>query len=218
MYNYRLTLKDNFVASLNNFEKMVITIAERKAEVNALLKKYYTEKEQLMVEATAEGITEEELTEKVEKIASLEEVIKTTGDAWTEELKGYNLKLFGGKDADGNKVGGYCDWISNNIYKAYVKYIDEGNIAGLYSVIADMLATNSVEGLVRDRAVQEFTSELIMLLGAKFVTDKKILKNKEEDKHSYICAMNKRAFKKLVFGAIITIIDKTTIKVENKDA
>lgn len=205
MYNYRLTLKDNFVSDLVKFEKMVQIMAERRAEVREIRKN---------IEAKLEVAIAEE---KIDEVQALTNEVNEIALAWAEEQKAYNLKLYGGKNDKGEKVGGYCDWVSKDIYKSYVDYIENGNLAKLYATISDLLTKNSVEGSVRDRAVKEFTAELIMLLGAKFVSDNKVLKNKENGTHIYISAMNKRMFKKLVFGAIITIIDRTTIKVENDD-
>jgi hypothetical protein len=118
--------------------------------------------------------------------------------------------LYGGKNKDGVKVGGFCDKISDDFYKAYTKYITDCDSVAMYVATRDFLVENSVKGTtIRDRAVCEFTSELLMIIGGKFNSNSKLAKGE-----NFVVAMNKRAFKKIVFGAILDIIAKTTIKVE----
>ena len=198
MFNYRLTISEELANKLNNFDAIVRQQATRSLEVT-------TEKKRLEEIRDNTENSEETIKEAIEDIKKLEE-------AWKVERKGYDLQLFGGKDEDGNKVGGYCDSISKDFYKAYTTYITECNAVTLKDTVRKFLEDNTLEDAVRDRAVAEFTSELLIMLGGKFNSNKKLAEGE-----NFISTMNKKTFKKYLFGSILDIIKKTTLKVENSN-
>ena len=194
MFNYRITLSNEMVSKINGFTVTIRECASRSCEVT-------TEKKRLEAIRDNTDNTKEVQDEAIKNLEKLEE-------EWKKERKAYDLKLYGGKDKDGKKVGGYCDNISKDFYKAYVAYITECDNKAMYNAVADFLVANCKKGDVRDRAIQEFTTEILIILGGKFNSNSKLAKGE-----AFITTLNKRTFKKVLFGAIIDIIAKTTIKV-----
>ena len=196
MFNYRLTMKSEVMEKLNNFESVIRTMASRSCEVT-------TEKKRLTEIRDNVENSEEEIKNAISELAKLEK-------DWKAESKAYNLKLYGGKDDKGNKIGGYCDNISKDFYKSYCTYILECKDSQFKKAVKDFLVENSVNDDVRERAVEEFTKALLIILGGRFNSNRKIA-----DGEKFIATMNKRSFKKVLFGAILDIIAKSTIKVED---
>lgn len=198
MYNYRMTINAQTMTNLEGFNTTVRTMAIRSVEVN-------TEKKRLEEIRDNADNTEDAIREAIADLAKLTE-------AWKIEQKGYNLKLFGGKDGD-KKVGGYCDSISKEYYKAYCDYITNGKKTAMETATKNFLISACVEGTtVKDRAISEFTKELLIILGGKFNGNSKLAKGE-----NFISTMNARTFKKMIFGAICDVIAKSTIKTEKKD-
>lgn len=198
MYNYRLTISNETMEKLNNFNATMRLLATRSCEVN-------TEKKRLEEIRDNTDNTEEEIREAITDLKKLEE-------AWKVERKEYDRKLYGGKDKDGKKVGGYCDSISKEYYKAYCAYITDAKKNAMMTATKNFLVGACVEGTdVKDRAITEFTNELLIVLGGKINGNSKLAKGE-----SFITTVNERTFKKMVFGAICDVIAKTTIKTEEK--
>jgi hypothetical protein len=194
-----MTINKETMDNLTKFDAIVRQQAARSVEVT---------KERKRLEAIRDN-TENSKEEQDGAIKDLEKL----EEAWKKERKGYDLQLFGGKDANGDKVGGFCDYISKDYYKAYCEYITKRNEAGMKEATQKFFIGACVEGTtVKDRSVKEFTKALLILLGGKFNSNSKLAKGEQ-----FITTLNQRTFKKVVFGAILDIIDNSTIKTEKKD-
>lgn len=198
MFNYRMTFKNDFEGNLMKFNNTIRTLAMRSCEVNTSKK---------ALEEALKASIEEKNADKTEETQKRIDVLVSD---WKEEQKSYNLRLFGGKDNKGNKVGGFCDSISNDLYKAYCEYINNKNYQTMYKAVQKMLCENTVEGSPRDASINRMTSELLIVLGGKFNGNSKLAKGE-----NFVSTMNKRTFKKVLFGAIIDIKNNNfTIKSE----
>ena len=203
MYNFRLTLKEELVVNLDNFNNLVVELAKKSVEFSAERKELQN-KIDTLIEAKADA----------EKIAEVKADLDTKTDAFNEYKKGINTKLYGGKNAKGDKVGGYCDGISKNIYEGYCAKVTarDGGEAFRKAIREFLVANVTEEVKVKDRTVAEFAKQLDVLIGARWNSNKNIA-----DNCAKLAPMNYRNFKKMVFGALSDIISKNvTIKVAKK--
>lgn len=188
MFNYRLTFKKQFEMNLRDFDRTIKAMAEESCKVNTV-KKELEDSIKLAIEE-----------KNADKTAELQKALDILMDDWKTKQKAYNLRLFGGKNSDGKKVGGFCDALSNDLYKAYTEYITTKNYQVMYKAVQVMLIENTKEGNPRDASVNRMTSELLIVLGGRFNSNRKITEGAD-----FVVAMNKRSFKKVVFGAILDI-------------
>lgn len=206
MYNFRLTLKEETVNNLEHFNTLVVELAKKSVEFSAERKEYQTKIDTLIdTKADADDIAE----------------VKAELDKKTEDFNNYkksiNLQLFGGKNAKGVKVGGYCDGVSKNIYEGYCAKITKRDGGDAFRRAVREFIVNAVadEGVtIKDRQVVEFAKQLDVLIGARWNSNRNIA-----DNCSKLAPINYRAFKKMVFGALYDIItSNVTIKVAKKNA
>lgn len=206
MYNFRLTLKEETVNNLEHFNELIVELAKKSMEFSAIRKELQSKIDTMIdTKANAEDIAK----------------VKADLDKKTEEHNAYkksiNIKLYGGKNAKGDKVGGYCDAISRNIYKGYCAKITERDGGDAFrkairEFIVGAVADENVT--IKDRQVTEFAKQLDVLIGARWNSNKNIA-----DNCAKLAPVNYRAFKKMVFGALYDIITKNvTIKVAKKNA
>ena len=193
MFNYRITFKADVYANIVKIDTTFKTLAERSVTVGAELK--------ALEEAVQTAIKADDL----DAVKSAQTALDKKADAWKAERKGYNNILFGNKKEN---MGGLCDGITKTFYESYVDFVEKGNLVGLKDTVRNYLIDSIEESDVKDRAVNEFTTALICQIGGKFASNKKIVEGSK-----YIVAMNKNAFKKYFFGALLDIIVTTTIKV-----
>lgn len=204
MYNFRLTLKEETVNNLEHFNTLVVELAKKSVDFAAERKELQGKIDTLIEEkADAEAIAE----------------AKTNLDKRTEEFneykKGINTQLYGGKNAKGEKVGGYCDAISKNIYAGYCAKVTErdGGAAFREAIREFIVGAIADEKTVKDRQVVEFAKQLDVLIGARWNSNKNIA-----DNCAKLAPVNYRNFKKMVFGALYDIITKNvTIKVKKAE-
>lgn len=205
MYNFRLTLKEELVNNLDQFNALVVELAKKSVE-------FATERKELQAKIDTLIDTKAD----AEKLAEAKADLDAKTEAFNEYKKAINTKLYGGKNAKGNKVGGYCDAISKNIYEGYcAKVTARDGGEAFRKAIREFLVANVTENVkVKDRSVAEFAKQLDVLIGARWNSNKNIA-----DNCAKLAPLNYRVFKKMVFGALSDIIaNNVTIKVAKKDA
>ena len=200
MYNFRLTLNQSLVDNLEQFNTLVVELAQKNIE--------FSEKKKALT-ATMDKLIEDKAD--AEKIAEAKKAIDDATDTFNTYKKSINVKLYGGKNDKGEKVGGYCDNITKNIYEGYCAKITERDGGQAFrEAIREFLIANIVEEkTVKDRQVVEFAKQLDVLIGARWNSNKNIAANCAK-----LAPINYRAFKKMTFGALYDIITKNvSIKV-----
>lgn len=205
MYNFRLTLKEETVDNLEHFNTLVVELAKASVDFAAERKELQT-KIDALIEAKADA----------DKTAEIKAELDKKTEEFNAYKKGVNLQLYGGKNAKGDKVGGYCEAISKNIYEGYCKKVTERDGGEAFrEAVRIFLVANVVEDVkVKDRTVCEFAKQLDVLIGARWNSNKNIAENCAK-----LAPINYRNFKKMVFGALYDIITKNvTIKVAKKTA
>lgn len=205
MYNFRLTLKEELVNNLDQFNALVVELAKKSVE-------FATERKELQAKIDTLIDTKAD----AEKLAEAKADLDAKTEAFNEYKKAINIKLYGGKNAKGNKVGGYCDAISKNIYEGYCAKVTKRDGGEAFrKAIREFLVANVTENVkVKDRSVAEFAKQLDVLIGARWNSNKNIA-----DNCAKLAPLNYRVFKKMVFGALSDIIaNNVTIKVAKKDA
>lgn len=204
MYNFRLTLKEETVNNLENFNNLVVELAKKSLDFAADRKELQAKIDKL-----------------IEEKGDADELAKAKAalDKRTEEFNDYkkviNTKLYGGKNAKGEKVGGYCDSISKNIYDGYCAKVTDrdGGKAFREAIREFIVGAIADEKTVKDRQVVEFAKQLDVLIGARWNSNKNIA-----DNCAKLAPVNYRNFKKMVFGALYDIITKNvTIKVKKAE-
>lgn len=204
MYNFRLTLKQELVDNLENFNTLVVELAQKSVDFSETRKDLQTKIDSL-IESKADA----------EELATVKADLDAKTDAFNTYKKAINTKLFGGKNAKGVKVSGYCDAISKSIYEGYCAKITERDGGQAFrQAVRTFLVGNVVEDVkVKDRTVAEFAKQLDVLIGARWNSNRNIAENCAK-----LAPINYRAFKKMVFGALYDIITKNvTIKVAKKN-
>lgn len=205
MYNFRLTLTQELVNNLDQFNALVVELAKKSVE-------FATERKELQAKIDTLIDTKAD----AEKLAEAKADLDAKTEAFNEYKKAINTKLYGGKNAKGNKVGGYCDAISKNIYDGYCAKVTKRDGGDAFrKAVREFLINNVVEDVkVKDRSVTEFAKQLDVLIGARWNSNKNIA-----DNCAKLAPLNYRVFKKMVFGALSDIIaNNVTIKVAKKDA
>lgn len=203
MYNFRLTLKEETVNNLEHFNALVVELAKKTIDFSEE-KKTLQEKVDKLIEDKADA----------DAIADAKKALDERVDAFNTYKKGINTQLYGGKNAKGQKVSGYCDQISKSIYEGYCAKITARDGGQAFrEAVRIFLVANVVEDVkVKDRSVAEFAKQLDVLIGAKWNSNRNIAADCAK-----LAPINYRAFKKMVFGALYDIITKNvTIKVAKK--
>lgn len=201
MYNYLkngVTLKAEAMAKVDEFNKVAREYAsasvahqtekhERKEKIDALIK------DEKVEEA------------KVEQIA-----FEKFEDEWAETNKAFNLKLYGGK-VDNNKVEGVCDLVSDDLYNAYVKYVEEGTTKNYRAEMKAFVESIITEDTIKDGAFNHLFTDIITTMSSvKYNSNRNIA-----DGCAYITTINKRMYKKMLCGAIHDIASNNrTLKVK----
>ena len=205
MYNFRLTLKEETVNNLEHFNTLVVELAKKSVEFSAERKELQT-KIDTMIDSKADA----------EEIAKVKATLDEKTEAFNAYKKSINTQLYGGKNAKGEKVGGYCEAISKSIYEGYCAKVTERDGGEAFrGAIRTFLVANVVEDVkVKDRTVTEFARQLDVLIGARWNSNRNIA-----DNCAKLAPINYRNFKKMVFGALYDIITKNvTIKIAKKAA
>lgn len=130
-------------------------------------------------------------------------------EAWKKRNAEFNAKLFGGKDADGNKTNGICGLVTDDLYKAYVASITEGKTSAYKTAVKDFV-TKIIVGDVKESALNHFINDIFMTMSStKYNSNKNLA-----DGCAFITTINKRTFKKMFLGTICDVVaNNHTLKV-----
>ena len=210
MYNYLkngVTLNAEVMALVNDFNGTARTLATESVEHTA--KKHELEDSKSAIEKNEELGAEE----KVEKIATINTEIEELDNAWTTRRKELEVALFGGKDDNGNKIAGICDIVKNDLYKAYVDFIQNGTKDKYREALREFCGTLVIGGAdaLKEGAYNHLYNDIVQTMSSvRYNSNSQLAKGA-----TFITTVNKKVYKKMLLGAIADIVSNNkTLKVK----
>lgn len=200
MYNYA----KNFVA-INNGALVIISQAEE------VMRKYATDS---VANQTAKHALEDEIATLVkdgdtEGAKKAQDELDALNASWKSYVKDTNVKLFGDKNTKGLMY-----LVSDNLYKAYVDYVKDGK-RKVYREELRKFCLSIIEGdNLKDGAYNHMYNDIVLTMSStKLNSNAQIAQGA-----SFITTINKRTYCKMLYGAIIDIINNNhTLKVAKSD-
>lgn len=202
MYNYLkngVTLNAKVMDSINKFDEVARTLATESVD-HTTTKKALEEKLAKFVE----GNNNEKALETKKALEALE-------DAWTTRRKELDGMLFGSKDTNGNKLGGVCDLVTDDLYKAYTTFI-KGGTAAKYRAELRKFCLEIINGdNLKDGAYNHLYNDIVQTMSStRYNSNSQIAQGA-----SFITTVNKRTYKKMLLGVICDIVaNNRTLKVK----
>lgn len=198
MYNYAkngVSINKEAMDKINAFNEVARTLATESVAHTAK-KHELTEAMEALIKAEAEA----------DKIKEAQAILEAENDRWTIRNKELNKMLFGEKGAEG-----VCDLVSNDLYKAYVKYVKEGTTKDYRAALKTFCENLVIEDAIKDGAFNHLFNDIVATMSSvKYNSNKNIAEG-----CAYITTINKRTYKKMLCGAIHDIVSNNrTLKVK----
>lgn len=199
-----------------NYEKNGVKLDAQKMQAinryNEIMRKMSAESMQASAEKKElEKKIENAINDKnAENAKTLQAQLNKVVETWNDTKKAYNLELFGGK-VDGKKVDGICDFITDDLYKAYVAFISDYSKRTKYRTALKNFVLDIIEGdTLKEGAYNHFFNDIMLVMSStKFNSTAQIAQGA-----AYITTINKQLYKKMLCGAICDIVaNNRTLKV-----
>jgi len=200
MYNY---VKNSVAINAIAFD--VISQAEK------LMRKYATDS---VANQTAKHALEDKIATLVKdgntegaKVAQDE--LDALNASWKEYVKNTNVKLFGDR-----KTKGLMYLVSDDLYKAYVNYVKDGKNGAYRDEMRKFCLSIIESDNLKDGAYNHMYNDILLTMSSTKLNSNAQLAQGA----SFITTINKRTYCKMLYGAIIDIINNNhTLKVAKSD-
>lgn len=206
MFNYAkfmVTINGEIMAKVNLFNETARTLATESVA--------HTTRRKALEETLNNLIAKDDA--KTEDIKKAKGALDSENDTWKNRQTELNKVLFGGKTEDGKKVEGVCDFIPDDLYKAYVAYVKDGALGTYKNKMKDFVVTVVTEDTANDKGYNNMVNDLLMVMASTKYNSSKNL----ADGCAYITTNNKRTFKKMFCGALVDLTTMNrTLKVAKK--
>jgi len=208
MYNYGkngVALDGNMMAIVEKFNEVARTLATESVENTALKHDLNDTLDGVIAD---ESITAEEREAQVKAIKAQ---IDALDEAWTARRKVLEIALYGGKDEDGKKINGICSIVSDDLYKAYVKFVSEGASGEYRDLMKNFVLLLVTEDYIKDGAFNHFYNDIVQTMSSvRYNSNSQIAQGA-----AFITTINKRNYKKMLLGAIHDIYSNNrTLKIK----
>ena len=206
MYNYlknKVTLNEDTMRTVEEFNETARTLAIE--SVNHQTAKH--EIEARLDEAIKAEEIDEQAQERIKTINAELEALETAWKARNAEL---NRILYGGK-VDGKKTAGICDIVTDDLYKAYVDFV-QNNSTRKYRDELKKFVLGIINGdNLKDGAYNHLFTDIVTTMSSvRYNSNSQLAKGA-----SYITSINKRTYKKMLLGAIHDIVSNNkTLKIK----
>lgn len=197
MYNYLkngVTLNADTMATVNKFNEVARTLATESVE--------HTTAKKALEEALKKAIDDGD----TKGAKNVEKSIESLEDAWTVRRKKLDTELFGGKDTDG-----ICDIVTNELYKAYVDFIQNGTTKKYRDALRAFCLEIINGDNLKDGAYNHLYNDIVQTMSStRYNSNSQLAKGA-----TFITTVNKRTYKKMLLGAICDIVaNNRTLKVK----